>query len=38
LDHAAVRRIRETAEALRGEPRPPGAVMLTGDWIHYWMC
>ncbi len=30
LDHAAVRRIRETAEALRGEPRPSGAVMLTG--------
>jgi mRNA interferase RelE/StbE len=30
LDHAAVRRIRETAEALRREPRPPSAVMLTG--------
>jgi mRNA interferase RelE/StbE len=30
LDHATVRRIRETGEALRGDPRPPGAVMLTG--------
>ena len=30
LDHATVRRIRETAEALRSDPRPPGAVMLTG--------
>lgn len=30
LDHAAARRIRETAEALRGDPRPSGAVMLTG--------
>jgi mRNA interferase RelE/StbE len=30
LDHAAVRRIRESAEALQGEPRPVGAVMLTG--------
>lgn len=30
LDHAAVRRIRETAEALRGDPRPSSAVMLTG--------
>jgi mRNA interferase RelE/StbE len=30
LDHAAARRIREVAEALRGNPRPSGAVMLTG--------
>jgi mRNA interferase RelE/StbE len=30
LDRAVVRRIRETAEALRGDPRPSGAVMLTG--------
>jgi mRNA interferase RelE/StbE len=30
LDHSAARRIRETAEALRSDPRPSGAVMLTG--------
>lgn len=30
LDHAAARRIRETTEALRGDPRPSGAVMLSG--------
>ena len=30
LDHAAARRIREVADALRGNPRPSGAVMLTG--------
>jgi mRNA interferase RelE/StbE len=30
LDHAAARRIRETAEALRDDPRPAGALMLTG--------
>lgn len=30
LDHAAARRIRETAEALCGDPRPSSAAMLTG--------
>jgi mRNA interferase RelE/StbE len=30
LDRVAARRIRETAEALRADPRPPSAVMLTG--------
>jgi mRNA interferase RelE/StbE len=30
LDHVAARRIRETAEALRDDPRPTGALMLTG--------
>jgi mRNA interferase RelE/StbE len=30
LDHAAARRIREVADALRDDPRPYGAVTLTG--------
>jgi mRNA interferase RelE/StbE len=30
LDHAAAHRVRETAEALRDDPRPSGSVMLTG--------
>jgi mRNA interferase RelE/StbE len=30
LDHAAARCIRETADALCNDPRPSGAVMLTG--------
>lgn len=30
LDRSVVARIRSAAEALRDEPRPPGARMLTG--------
>jgi mRNA interferase RelE/StbE len=30
LDHTAARRIRETADALRDDPRPAGALMLAG--------